>query len=377
MGKSEILKTFLEMGYQLDSRSLELFSNNPKLYQNFIEKIKNKTFPSYITIDLIEKTINEGQEIRIKNEKKTEKKIFGIQQIVKIFNQRYEKICRILQSRLELVNVISINRVSEKTSLFSLIGIVKEVNKNNNSITIEDVTGETEIFMQDKENMRFVVEDEVVGVICENISGLVGKKIVFPDTSANRNVIFSKNESIVVFINGFSVSFKTQLKNWFANRPGKKFYIFIFSADNIDQDILNEIFPTNSVKILISDKKEENVFDYLSVPAKIIIDDLKISFANSNILNKYGKLFCETDPASVLLQLLKKRHLDPIFSNTEIQDEDNLFLEDIPDILVSDHEYGSIANYKGTTLVSIGSFLNGEMISINLKNREAIKVVLA
>ena len=55
MNKSEILKTFMSKGHQIDTESLDFFLQNPGSLETFLDKMKeSQKVPLNITKDFIE-----------------------------------------------------------------------------------------------------------------------------------------------------------------------------------------------------------------------------------------------------------------------------------------------------------------------------------
>lgn len=157
-------------------------------------------------------------------EDETKKK--SIQDFVSYFRVRYDSLKRILQMRVELQNVLSINRILNKKDRESvdLIGIVsdKKVTKNGNVILrLEDLTGSITVLVNknrvDVFNLaKDLVLDEVVGV-----SGMVGDKIIFannillPDIPMSKELKKSPDEVYMAFISDLHIGSNNFLSDEF------------------------------------------------------------------------------------------------------------------------------------------------------------------
>jgi len=118
------------------------------------------------------------------NSKKLEVKDF-----IKYFRNRYVSFKKILQERLELTNLISIDKISGNRE-FSIIGIVysKQITKNKNLIIdVEDLTGSVKLLItKNKEELTKksseILLDDVVGFKCTGTKDfLYVNDLFYPD----------------------------------------------------------------------------------------------------------------------------------------------------------------------------------------------------
>ena len=145
-----------------------------------------------------------------------------VQDFVKHFKARYESIKKILYSRQELKESVSIARLARKSEGEStcIIGVVleKEITKNNNYIfTLEDPTGSFKVLItKSREELynvaRDLVHDEVIGV-----TGVIGNNILFcnniylPEIPINNELKKSPDEVYAVFISDVHFGIKNFL----------------------------------------------------------------------------------------------------------------------------------------------------------------------
>ena len=127
------------------------------------------------------------------------------------FKSIYESIRKILQGRIELQKVVSINRLIGKNTreLVSIIGLVydKQITKNGNVLlTLEDPTGYITVLINKNRDELFnlardLTLDEVIGV-----TGILGDKIIFttniilPEAMINGDIKKSEDEVYAAFI---------------------------------------------------------------------------------------------------------------------------------------------------------------------------------
>jgi len=376
MERSQIIKKFLDSGYQLSSDALELLVENPKKVDEFFEKANQKTIPLIITSDFL----NTFLEVEAKKEKVTPEEYSSF------FSKRFEAIRAIFSKRLDLVNLISINKISQKTKKFSIIGMVKEKNPQNNAVVLEDKTGEVEIQLQDKDILNDIVEDEVLSAVCKKSDGeIFAESIFFPDVQMKREINKTKEDVYCFFISDLhmdSESFNraSYLKyiEWLEKQKEK---INIFVLGDISSNVkdvekfLSDIPKNFSVYIIkgeIDSALEPNI---LPNPSIFQVEDVKLFLFHNPRLNDYISLWDSPDKA--ISNLVKKRHLDPIFTpESKISQKDAYLLDVIPDVIVAGHTHiPSTTNYKGVTILTTGSFVSQPIFwLINLRTREIFKI---
>lgn len=390
MEREKIIKAFLEKGYQLDSKSLNFFFDNPEKLDIFLEKIKNVTVPATINLDFIKPLMEEKGEVEVL--KKFEFEVVGktlvVENITKYFSNRYETLKKYLIGRLELVNLISINKITPKTKKFSLIVMVKE--KNDNSLFVEDFTGEMTVYLKN-ETPDQIISDEVIGIVCEKEDDTINvTKIIFPDTPLKRDVARTEKEVCLLFISDMfldQINSSRKILDKINGINYDKLYIFILgNVSSRKEDItefVNEL-PKDAYKIFLKgeidpDMEPGNI--NFSSPAALIKIEKKVSvlICNGKMFSEYKNVWKDQSSANVMLNLLKKRHLNPTFDfNKLISDEDFYIIDTVPDIFVSSNfDKPETINYKGTTIISNGSFISEPIYwLINLKTRETIKIDL-
>lgn len=392
MEKEGIIKKFLENGYQLDKESLNFFYQNQEKIREFFEKIKGvKEVPIIISLNFLEK-IGFGKkkfDIVVLKQPKEEEKTFTVNNLIDIFAQRYENFKKILANRLDLVNLISINKITARTKKFSLIAIVREKDEEEKSLLLEDTTGEIKCFFEGSgKNFNTLVEDEVIGVVCESREGRVFiKKIFFPDIPLKRKINKASNEAYCIFISGLDLDKKNFKKekyekflNWIKKMKDKKLYIIVLGGVSKDKKQLDDFFaslPLKSFKLFLKSSTDpETKFSNLTVidPCFLKIEGLNFLICNRELLSYYQKIWPELKPVEILLNLLKKRHLNPFFEKRT--SENAFFIDIIPDVFVAGgFAEGSSLNYKGTTIIAVNSFFETPIVwMLNLMTREVIKI---
>lgn len=125
MEKSEIIKKFLTKGVQITGSALDFFASNPEKIGTFLSEQLH--YPSTITLEFINEALKTSQTSAVQSIKPyKERGKASVNDIVDFFNKRYEFFGNLLSKRLDLINLVSINKVSDKIKKFSIIGMVKE-----------------------------------------------------------------------------------------------------------------------------------------------------------------------------------------------------------------------------------------------------------
>lgn len=397
MEKAEIIKGFLNKGYQLDAESLEYFQKNEGKIGQFMD-ITSKTessIPTIITIDVVKMKLgqNEGKyRIEVLRDFKRVEGVISVANSINFIAKKYEKMKKFLLNRLDLVNLISVNKLSSKTKKFSLIVIVKEKNEGDKSLVVEDSTGELSVFIDKKiiDNFYAVVPDEILGLVCEKEGDTVYvKNIIFPDIPLNRDINATKEDVFCLFISDIHMDDKDFNKkgyekflDWTRKVDYDKFYIFALGGISKNSDDVSNFFnslPKGSYKVYLKSANDPNleVGDLTVNDPSLIKIEGKLNFLISHSINfaNYQSLWSDLTPQNILLNLLKKRHLNPIFDKN-ISEDDPYVLDVVPDVFASGYfQYPSYLNYKGTTLITTGSFLKEPVFwLLNLKTREVIKL---
>jgi DNA polymerase II small subunit/DNA polymerase delta subunit B len=128
--------------------------------------------------------------------------------------------------------------------------------------------------------------------------------------------------------------------------------------------------------ILLTSEKQNSIAPCFSLPVFLNIEDkIKLLLCDGKKLSSYKGVLGEKTE-EIMLNLLKKRHLDPVFSIEKIIYEDLFTIDVIPDIFLS-FDFGApgLINYKGTTIISYGDSEQMFWI-VNLKTRENLKIGL-
>lgn len=391
MDRREIIKKFLASGCQLDFASLEFFFKNQDKIDQFFQKRENKQLPKIITLNFLQSFLKEPN-IEILKTFSCEKRRISIQDAVRYFAANYEKLKSMLIGSQDLINLISINKISNQTKNFSLIGMVREKDEESNSITIEDTTGDLEIFIDGADAFHEIVIDDVLGAVCTKNDKIFAERIIWPEIPLRRSINRTDEDAYCLFISDFHMDAENFNKKayeifleWLNKTKYDKFYLFILGdISSKKEDIVNFFnnLPTGSFKIFAPGEIDPdiNIIDALLIKHPTILkieDKLIFLICHGDALSKYTDIWKKAAPNKVMLNLLKKRQLDPVFDK-QIYKEDQI-LDAVPDVFVSGHFHEpSLLNYKGTTILTTGGFTSTPTFWLmNLKTRETIKIDFA
>lgn len=281
------IKNLMNLGFLLDSDTADIVKNlDEENFYRLVEGLKNEK-SVVLSKQLIKRILSKEVNV-IRSFKPIQS--FTVQDFVKTLNERYSFLQRILLSKLELSNVVSINKFS--TGDVSIIGLVKTKEEKNDDyiVTIEDSTGEVQAIISKSLGEKLSLDDVVA------VSGRINNKILFVD-----NLIF----------------------------PDVPLRPVTYSQENI--------------KLVFSDEKIEQKIDYLVSKDKIE-DKIKnkiYEIVNPSIFEIEGVrvlLIFDFDP----LEALKKRYVT--IGNTDF------LIEPAPDIVFTNKEINT--NYKGISIVS-------------------------
>jgi len=389
MEKREIIKKFLAIGSQLDFASLEFFFKNQDKIDQFLQKTESKQLPKIITMNFLRSFLKEPNIETLKTFSYKKRRV-SVQDTVRYFTNTYEKLRNMIAGNPDLINLISINKITTQTKNFSLIGSVREKDEENKSITIEDTTGEIEIYINDSEIFHEIVVDDVLGIVCTKTDRPSAERIIWPDIPLRRSINKTDEDVYCLFVSGFNMGAENFNKKtyenfleWLRKNKYDKLYIFILGGvSSKKEDIINffDGLPLDSFKIFVPGEIDSNTnVDVLLIKQPTILkieNKLIFLICRGDVLSKYTKLWNET-LNKVMLNLLKKRQLDPVFDK-QIYEEDQV-LDVVPDVFVSqDSNEPSLLNYKGTTILTTGSFASTPSFWLmNLKTRETIKIDFA
>lgn len=359
--KEEMLKLVRERGLLLEKGLFEILDSFDSLdiAEEFLESLERASGNKIITISNLSKNlqfvkervedlpgetkkaverlfVNIGlsleikREIEVKNkeERKINYKIFysddnggrkiEVKDFVGHFRARYHELQRILMQRLDLTNLISINKLGINRQSLNLIGIVSEkrITKNKNLIIkFEDLTGEISALVKpDSECFQKAQELQLDDVVAIKASG--NKDLIFiydifwPDSFLTEKTKFDK-ETCIAFISDVHAGSKKHLGKEFQkfidwlksdNELAKKIDYLFFVGDNIDGV---GVFPGQEKVLDLKSTKEQYqlLASYLTqIPERITMfmcpgqhDAVRVPEPQPIIGKDYGLVLHEID----------------------------------------------------------------------------------
>lgn len=356
MNEEEIIRLFLKNGYQLSKKTLPLVLSNPE--QMIIELGKLKPRPLFVTEKHIKNIFTEKAKLKpkiIKEYRKTRKKI-KIYDYVNYLFSYYEKIKSILLERMDREKLISINKISPQTSVFSVIGIVRE--KRDNNIVLEDPSGEICAFF-DNELKQKLVEirlDDIIGLDCKKIRERVhAKNVYFPDILSSREINRTEVEMKIAILPNLTTLREEKFHGLITLLMQEKNLrlVFVFS----DQELPESLLKFNPINI--PQNSNPKLIQINNIKTLILPKDF---FEDSESIQK---------PTDFIVSILKRRNMLTSFNSLLSVGGDSFVLDEIPDIVISNFNKNAYKNYKGTTIISNSD--PSRVFLINLKTREIEK----
>lgn len=285
MNEHSHLKNLINLGFLVDDRITEkIESLNEEEFFKLIEGLKNDDV--FIVNEGVLKTIISDEIKVLRTVKMTD--TFNIQDFVKTLNDRYAFLQNILMKKLELANIVSINKCNDGAA--SIIGMVKEKEEKGDKliISLEDPTGEIQVFISKKLGEKISLDDVIAiyGEMKDKV--LNADKILFPDVPL-KPVTFSDD----------------------------------------------------SVKVAFADKDAKADYNVYDNKIKDMIKKKEIEISNPSIFkigNVIFLLLLGFDP----LEILKKRYVSI--------DNADFLIDPSPDIVFTDKDINT--NYKGISIVS-------------------------
>ena len=391
MDRSDIVRAFLTAGHQLGADALRFFEANPEKVKEFLNLSAGRQEKSTVTMETVNNTLSGiSPRVRVLKSFSAKQRQTSVDEVSNQLARRYQRTMEILEKKPELVNLISINRVSQQTKRFSMIAMVKEISRGDRSLVVEDPTGTTSVYIGDEAvgDFSYLLEDEVIGVVCDNEESSENRavKIVFPDIPLSTKIAVSGEDVLCMFVSdihmddpGFMQHSLEKLSDY-AKKIKQEAIVFVLGDVSKDDDKVKkfaEIFPENFSIMFLRGELETGRDNFLPDPVVVEVCGVRMFLSHGGMFAKYFEKF-KTSPEMMMLQMIKKRHISPTFRNNAGLDDEKLFIEQPADIFAIGHFHEPrTINYKGVTIFSLGSFVTQPIFwAVNLKTRESIKIDL-
>ncbi len=341
---------------------------------------------------------------------------------VQYFKDRYSVLGDLLRKRMSARPVESLKRRNmDSKEQLSVIGMVQDIRTTTNGhklIELEDTTGTIPVLIhKEKDKELFeqagsVLLDEVVG-ITGTLSGdgnlMFANRIIWPDIpNIQKSTLDGKKEGKVVFISDIHVGSKTFLEDaWlrFVEWLGDEINYLVIAGDVVDGI---GVFPNQDKELAILDIYEqyEKAAGYLNaIPRhiKIIIspgnhdavrqaepqprfpdritalfrgdmtfvgNPAMIEIGGAKVLIYHGRSmddiiasipgFSYADPTKPMIEMLKLRHLSPIYGgrvSIAPEKKDHFVIDPIPDIIHCGHVHTvGVSSYRNILAVNSGTW---------------------
>ena len=341
---------------------------------------------------------------------------------IQYFRDRYRLLGDMLRKRISARPIESLKKRNlDAREELSIIGMVLDVRTTSNGhklIEIEDTTGTMPVLIhKEKDRELFdqaknVLLDEVIG-ITGTLSGdgnlMFANKMTWPDIPNTQvNMMNGKKEGKAVFISDIHVGSKTFLEDaWlrFADWLGDDISYLVIAGDVVDGI---GVFPNQDKELAILDIYEqyEKAAGYINVlpeHIKIIIspgnhdavrqaepqprfpekitrmfrtgitfvgNPAMVEIGGARVLIYHGRSmddiiagtpgFSYSEPARPMQEMLKLRHLSPIYGgrvSIAPEKKDHFVIEQIPDILHCGHVHTvGVSRYKDVLVVNSGTW---------------------
>ena len=359
MNEEEIVRIFLKNGFQISKNALGLASKDPEIIISCLKKMKNRPF--IITEQHLKEVLkgisSKPIEVKIIKEYIFNRKPICVNDCAEELLSRYEKIKSLLLKQMASKQLVSINKIGPQTTKFSIIGLVRE--KNNNSMLIEDPTGEVQIFFDDSLKGKFeeIVLDDVVGVTAKKTKDkYYAETVTFPDISSNREINKTESDMVLAVISNPSNLDEIKYNNLTTVLSSiENLSYVVFFDDTINEKIIHDFSRFNPIIPK-------------SNPSLVQINNIKILVLPKKYFETLTSDFNVADPITLTL---KKRYIPSSFFHKIHIDNENFVLTEIPDIVISNLDETINKNYKGITILSNSN--PNKTFFVNLKTREVIE----
>lgn len=344
----------------------------------------------------------------------------GIEDFIAYFNSRYEKLSILVRRRIGGIKISSLKKFSN--GHVEVVGMIKNVRDFGNFaiFDIEDKTGSVSVFAGEK--LRDIaielLGDEVIGVIGVYKNGRIyANRIIFPDIPMRER---AKKDFGIIFTSDTHFGSREFMERewsvfakWLSGEVGNdkmidlasKVKYIVIAGDIVDgvgvypgqekeleitdiyeqyelaaeqlsklpkdvkiilsvgnHDAIRQAEPQPALPKEIRDLFPKNVI-HVGNPAYINLDGLKVLIYHGrsldDVITKIPRLSYDK-PHEAMIELLKRRHLCPIYGGkTPIapEREDWLVIDEIPDVFHCGHihTYG-VGFYRGVLVVNSGTW---------------------
>ena len=339
------------------------------------------------------------------------------------FRNRFERISRILRNRISPNPIVTTNKLKEtagvKVRMIVMVSEKRTTKKGNFLLDVEDEEGTAKVVVpQDKPDafkaVSRLLPDDIVAIDGKNMDELfIADGVTWPEISFAREQKKAERDVAIAYISDLHFGSKkflekefTRFISWLNGAEGRadlagKVKYLIVCGDVVDGV---GIYPEHEKELAVKDiYKQYEMFDaaiskvpdYITVfvapgnhdavrraepqpsipfdlmksevvrvgnPSNIEIEGLKHllyhgTSLDSLISSMSGLSYSK--PEEAMLELVKRRHLSPIYGDSLIVPEahDYLVIDEEPDVVHVGHVHkNGWMTYRGTTLLNSGTF---------------------
>ncbi len=370
MDKEEILMLFMNSKLQLDRESLQyIYDNQPskEMLSEIMEKVRKDGKLTVALKDIADH--KPAERIRIIRTHIPIPPEISVDDVIQDRIRTYDAIRTILQYRLDLVNIISINKINENVKKFSLIAEIVDLDNRSKSATLQDNTGTLNVSLYNLEESKLeqIGKSDILGFLCENDRSVKVMNIVNPDIPLFKDRKKPGKSTGMLFFNNLSkILKKYSTEDIISNLPKKYDRLYIFGFEDPAAKMPSTELPPNTYLATITNSGTKDVIEKVAL--------VSTEGANLLLLHK-DTISPKESPANQMTGLLKKR----IIAYQKIKDTPVLpfIIDPVPDIFVSNLGGDSQSNYKNTVLLSIGENSEENIFwLIDLESYESLKVKL-
>jgi len=320
---------------------------------------------------------------------------------VKLFNDRFSAIKRMLSKRRELSGLMPISRamkVERDVKFVAMVNDIRSTKNGHSMLEVEDEDDKTHVLIMKgaRKGLDSFVKDEVIGVIgslSRDREVVVAKDIIRPDVPINSGMSSNGSSSVVAFVSDIHVGSTEFLQDawmrfmaWLKENPAADDVKYIVMPGDLVDGI--GIYPGQEDELLIEDVYEQ--YTELArlvamIPQRIrivmmpgnhdavrlaepqpalprqvtSIFDSRVMFAGNpcyleiegrTILAYHGRSMDDfignihslthDRPDEVMKEMLRRRHLAPVyggFTALAPEQKDYLVIDKVPNVFVTGH----------------------------------------
>jgi len=380
----DVVSRFLADGYSLDSASLDFFMKDPGKAEAFLsassDTEKHSKRPAIITLEYVNKILTaHGAETvtcvtpLVLNDFAGHGSKISVEDAVSRRSGEYEAARSLLAEKLS--DVVSINKIQKQQKVSLIISVLEKTGED--TALVEDATGSMTLGFGSAKEFSGLVAGDIVGVECESSdSAPVAKRVIFVDVPLKRTADTVKGNALYVFVNrvdqyaaGFEAKSFEKFLEWVELNSLRGPHVVAFSEPDHAKD----------AEELLARLPPDVCRSVVSAPSIFELGGLKIASCKSESMQPRRGVWGGND-SEVMTNFLKRRAL-PLGPARTCGGSTGYatFFDVVPDVFVAiGSKEPSASNYKGTNVISIGSFSDVPVFfSIDLRARDFNKLDLS